>query len=136
METEPIEAEIVQETEERPKIYSRRAISGFAVFFTTIFGAVLLMQNLNSIGKRKEAYIILICSIFYTIFSIIVVNIPDKPHTSLTMLLNIAGAVALSEFLFKKYFPDEKQYPKKKIWKPLIISIAIILPFLLALIFC
>ncbi len=35
------------------------------------------------------------------------------------------GAVTLSEYVFRKYFPNEKEFQKKKIWKPLIIAVAI-----------
>ena len=120
---------------ENPKIYSKKAIWGFSIFFTSIFGGVLLMQNLKDIGKKREANIILGLSIIFTAISIFIVNIPDKPQTPLTYLCNMAGGAILTEYFFKKYFPNDNIYEKKKIWKPLIISIIITLPFVLALIY-
>lgn len=117
------------------EIYSKKAIWGFSIFFSAIFGAVLLMQNLKDIGKKKEAYLILLLSIVYTAISIFIVNIPDKPQTSITLLCNLAGGLILTEFLYKKYFPIDNTISKKKIWKPLIISIIITIPFLLAIIY-
>ncbi len=118
-----------------PKIYSKKTIVGFSVFFTTIFGGVLLMQNLRDIGKKKEAIQILFLSIGYSIITIVIANLPEKPITSLTFLCNMIGGIILAEYFFKKYFPDDEKYEKKKIWKPLVISIIITIPFLLALIF-
>ncbi len=118
-----------------PKIYSKRAIRGFSIFFTSIFGGVLLMQNLIDIGKKKEATHILILSIIFTALTITVVNISGKPQSSLTLLCNIIGGYILSDFFYKRYFPDDEKYEKKKIWRPLIISIFITIPFVLAAIY-
>ncbi|MGE5394765.1 MAG: hypothetical protein ACM3P1_08470 [Candidatus Saccharibacteria bacterium] len=115
------------------KIYSKRAIIGFTLFFSTIFGAVLLMQNLKDIGKKKEANLLLLLSILYTVITIVIVNIPERPNTFLTYLCNFVGAMILTEFVYKKYFPEEA-FEKKEIWKPLIISLLITIPFVLAMI--
>jgi hypothetical protein len=118
-----------------PKIYSKVAIRGFSIFFTTIFGGVLLMQNLRDIGKKKEANIILLASLLFTAVTIFIVNIQTKPNTSITFLCNIIGSYILSEYFYKKYFPNDSLYEKKKIWKPLIISILITIPFVVAVIY-
>lgn len=129
----------IEQTQEiegtKPKIYSKKAIIGFSIFFSPIFGAVLLMQNLKDIKKHKDAYIILFFSIIFTAAVIYIVNIPSRPMTSLTYICNIIGGYILSEYFYKKYFLDEKSYPKKKIWKPLIISILITIPFIIAMIY-
>jgi len=93
------------------------------------------MQNLNDIGKKKEANIVLIFSILYTLLSMFIVNIPAQPMSSLSFFCNVAGGLILTEYFYKKYFPMDNNYGKKKIWKPLIISILITLPFLLAFIY-
>ncbi len=125
--------ELLTETEKQPRIYSKRTIFGFSIFFSTIFGAVLLMQNLKDIGKKKESYIILILSTLYTALTIYIVNIPAEPKTSLTYLCNMAGGLVLTEYIYKKNFPNDQNIEKKKIWKPLIISILITIPFFLAM---
>jgi hypothetical protein len=122
-------------TDSNLKIYSKKAIWGFSLFFSSIFGAVLLMQNLRDIGKKKEANIILLLSIIYTAISIYIINIPDKPNTSLTFICNIVGGVILTEYFYMKSFPNDQTIEKKKIWKPFLISILITIPFLLAMIY-
>ena len=118
-----------------PNIYSRKAIWGFSIFFSAIFGAALLMSDLKNIGKKKEANLVLTLSIIYTVITFIVVNIPEESISSLTMGFNFVGGYALSEHFLKMYIPHEAEYPKKKIWKPLIISIIITLPMVLAVIY-
>ena len=124
------------ETTTQPKIYSKKAIWGFSILFSAIFGSVLLMQNLKDIGKKKESYIVLILSILYTALTIYIVNIPEKPKTSLTYLCNAIGGLILTEYVYKKHFPNDQNIEKKKIWKPLIISTLIIIPFIIAGIYC
>ena len=116
-------------------IYSEKAIWGFSIFFTTIFGGVLLMQNLRDIGKKKEASLVLILSCVYTALTIFLINLFDRPNTSITFLFNAAGGLVLTKNFFVKYFPNEHKYQKKKIWKPLIISIIILIPFVWAAIY-
>ena len=115
-----------------PKIYSKRAIQFFSLFFTTVFGGVLLMQNLKEIGKRKEAFTVLIYSILYTILSFLLVYfITEKPAPSLTLVTNYIGGYCLGIF-FNQHISSPDDFEKKKIWKPLIVSIAITLPFIFA----
>lgn len=120
---------------EKPYIYSHKSIWGFSIFFSSIFGGVLLMQNLRDLGKKKEANIVLIVSILYTVITFVIVNIPEKSISLLTMAFNFVGGYILSEYFFKSYIPEAEIYPRKKIWKPLIISIIISLPLILALIY-
>jgi len=116
------------------KIYSKRAVYAFSVLFTTIFGGVLLRQNLIDTKRKKEANIVLVFSIIYTVLTIVIVNSIDLRTSSLTFLLNLVGGAILSEYFFKKYFPDN-HYEYKKIWKALLISVIIIIPFILAMIY-
>lgn len=135
MENE-INSEVVENNNCSIKIYSKKAIWGFSIFFSSIFGGVLLMQNLKDINRRKEAFIVLVLSIIYTALTIFIVNIPSKPNSSLTFVCNAIGGLILSNYVFPKYFSEQDKYENKKIWKPLIISILITIPFVLAAIYC
>lgn len=126
--------EIIDETA-YPKIYSSKAIWGFSIIFSSIFGGVLLMQNLKDTGRKKEGNLILLYSIIFTIVTIYIVNLPEKPISNAAFLCNMVGGGILSYYFQKKYFPNEESYEKKTIWKPLIISIVITIPFIWALIY-
>jgi hypothetical protein len=114
----------------RPEIYSKRAIYTFSFLFSTVFGGILLMQNLRDIDKKKEANVVLIVSLLITALTILLVTVFEVQNSSVTLLCNIGGAALLSEYFFKKYFPREEDYPKKKIWKPLVIGLAITIPLI------
>lgn len=116
------------------KIYSKNAIWCFSILFAPIFGGVLLRQNLIDAKRKKEANIVLFVSIIFTALTIIFVNILDKKTGSAIYMFNICWGTILSEYFYKKYFPNEtNEY--KKIWKALLISIAVIIPFVLAMFF-
>ncbi len=121
MENTPIDENL----DTHPPIYTRSAVSGFAILFATIFGGVMLMQNLKDIGKPREARNVLVFSILYTLAAGFIVNIPEKSLTGLSLIFNLIGSQILISVYFKKHIPDETIYEKKKIWKPLIIAIAI-----------
>ena len=93
------------------------------------------MQNLKDIGKRKDAYLVLIGSIIYTVITLVVVNIPERPVSNIALIFNFAGGGVLSYLFKNKYFPNEDVFQKKTIWKPLIISIMIAIPLFLAAIY-
>ncbi|ASW73422.1 membrane protein [Chryseobacterium piperi] len=118
-----------------PKIYSKTAILGFSILLSTLFGGVLLYQNLLDVKKKKEAYIVLGISILITIASIIIVNIPENPKSSLAYLCGIGGGSLLSYYFVPKYFPNESEYPKKALWKPIIIGLMITACFVAILIY-
>ncbi|WP_227413214.1 hypothetical protein [Chryseobacterium culicis] len=93
--------------ENLPKIYSKKAILGFSICFSTLFGGVLLYQNLIEVNKKKEAYTVLAISILLTIITGVIVNIPEEPKSSLAYLSGLGGGCLLSYYFMPKYFPDE-----------------------------
>jgi len=121
--------------EKLPKIYSKKAILGFSIFLSTLFGGVLLYQNLIEVNKKKEAYTVLAISILLTILTVIIVNIPENPKSSLAYLCGLGGGCLLSYYFMPKYFPDEEKYPQKAIWKPLIIAVIIVAIILFSVIY-
>ena len=116
------------------KIYSKNAILGFSMFFAPIFGGFLLRQNLIDNDQKKEGNIVLFISILFSALTIIIVNSLETRNSSATYFLNMSWGLVLSEYFFKKHFSDG-DYEYKKIWKALIVSIAITIPFVLAMIY-
>jgi hypothetical protein len=116
------------------EIYTKGAIWGFSIFFSPIFGGVLLMQNLKDLGLKKEAHFILHLSIIYTLVTIFLTTYFLAPNGMATIVINIIGALVLTQYFFPKYIPNELEYKHKTIWKPLIISLIITLPFIIAMI--
>ena len=115
---------------ELPFLYSKKAIQGFTIFFSTIFGAVLLMSNFKATNNLKARNQVLIFGIGYTILSTIFLNFLPRMFF-LTLLFNFVGYAILIEFFWNKTLGKDIEYRKKQIWKPLIISIAILIVFVL-----
>lgn len=105
-------------------LYSKRTIQGFTIFFTTIFGAILLMSNLKEINKPKARTQVLVFGITYTVFSVILLNFLPRMFF-ITLLFNLIGYAVLVEYFWNKNLGKDLEYRKKKIWKPLIISVLI-----------
>lgn len=125
----------VQTSKAPIKIYSENVIQGFSVIFSSVFGTILLMENLIAIGKKGLAYAVLGASVLYTILTIFLVNIPKEPKLSYVLILNIIGGFLLVHIFHKRHFMDESIYEKKHIRKPLIISLLIAIPMVLAMVF-
>ncbi|MBS1542307.1 MAG: hypothetical protein JST14_01630 [Bacteroidetes bacterium] len=117
--------------EEAPLFYSQRAIWGFSTFFTVIFGAVLMASNIK---EKEKKWIVIGFGILYTTIAIAVLNLLPQ-NTSLTIGVNAGGALVLTSTFWNRYIGKETKYRVKPIWKPLIISILITIPFLLAIIY-
>ena len=114
-----------------PLLYSKGTIRGFCVLFTTIFGAVLLSSNIND---SKKKWIVIGFGIIYTGLTVVLANIIPT-NTFWVLLLNTAGGLGLTTTFWDKYVGKETKYRTKPIWKPLIISFIITIPFVLALIY-
>ncbi|OKS85170.1 hypothetical protein [Mucilaginibacter polytrichastri] len=106
------------------EIYSKRAIWGFSIFFSTIFGGVLLMTNLREAGYKREANLVLIFSVLYTLIGSVVMSYIGIQSSAFAIIFNGIGAAILTEYFFNKYFPEDDYFPKS-ITKPLIISLVI-----------
>ncbi len=110
----------------KPPIYSKWAILGFCMFFSPIFGGVLLRQNLVDIGKKGEAIFVLPISVIMAIFAAIIASMPFGGF-GVTAVVNFIQGALLVEVYFRKHFQDEEEYPKKRISKPFAISMLIVL---------
>tara|TARA_B110000037_G_scaffold39198_1_gene48367 strand:+ start:921 stop:1544 length:624 start_codon:yes stop_codon:yes gene_type:complete len=108
-----------------PVLFSKRTIRGFTIFFSTLFGVVLLMHNLKKMNKRKPRMEVLFFGIFYTFFTMILLSY--LPATLfITLLFNGIGYVVLTEYFWNKSLGKNVEYQKEQITKPLIISLSIV----------
>jgi drug/metabolite transporter superfamily protein YnfA len=104
----------------------------FSVFFTVIVGAVLLASNLSG---SKGKWVVIGFGILYTSAMMLVLNLIPHPNSGLTLALNGGGALVLTNLFWNKFVGKERLFRTKPIWKPLIISVIISIPFILAIIY-
>jgi hypothetical protein len=120
----------------RPPLYSGAAIWVFSLLFSPIVGGILTAQNLKDSGhliaSRKALWgsigaMLLLMGLLY--------NLPSTGrNSSLSMGVGLGGGVAL-EFYAKKYIGDWKEHPVKRIWKPLLICLAVFVPVIALMIY-
>jgi hypothetical protein len=114
-----------------PLLYSKGAIRAFSLVFSTMFGAVLLSTNIKD---NKGKWNVIGFGLIYTAVTIIIMNLAPL-NTYYVFMLNTVGGLGLVSTFWNKYVGQETVYRAKPIWKALIISIIITIPFLLAIIY-
>ncbi|MFD2519210.1 hypothetical protein [Salinimicrobium flavum] len=116
-----------------PRLYSKILILAFAILFSVIFAAVLLMSNLRSLGKQKAALGVLAFAVLYLIATALVMQAFDL-QPGLTLVANVIGAAILNEFFWNKYIGSDFVFEKKSWMKPTLIALAIAMLFFFLLV--
>ncbi|UZH56479.1 hypothetical protein JRG66_06360 [Salinimicrobium tongyeongense] len=109
-----------------PQLYSKSLILIFALLFSTIFAAVLLMSNLRTLGKKKESGWVLLFAVVY-LFTTALLMQALSLSPSMTAIANVIGAAILNEFFWNKFIGRDLQYHKKSWIKPILIAVGIAL---------
>jgi len=114
-----------------PLLYSKIAVSSFSIFFTVIFGAILLAINIeNKMNKIK----VIGFGVLFTTLAMLIGNL--ILHSTLYVLaINAVGAYFLSTDFWNKYIGREIKYRAKPTWIPLIISIIIAALLLISMLY-
>ncbi len=112
-----------------PKLYSDTAIMGFSLFFSTFFASFLLMENLKQVGAKRGILPVIIFSILFMMVEFYIVGMLPAKANSISLPFNLLGGAILNFYFWRKYIPHVP-YEKKKIWKPLIIGLALVLVML------
>ncbi len=117
---------------EGPEYYSNRAIYFFSIFFSVIFGAILLAVNIWD--NKSARWNVIGFGILYTAAAVSVMS--QFEITSVwSVVINAIGGSILTTFFWNKYLGRTVKYKSKPIWKPLLISVLISIPFAAAMIY-
>lgn len=106
-------------------LFSKKTILGFSIFFSTIFGVVLLMINMQQVKSEKGKNQVLFFGIAYLLFTILMIQI-FKTSSMLGLFFNLLGATILNEYYWNKFIGKETQYQKRNWLKPALISLCIV----------
>ena len=117
-------------TELIPALYSKRVIFMFCLLFSTIFGAVILMSNLNSVKENKGKWQVLLFALLYTAGHAYTVF--NFSTTYIGLMLNLGGALILTEYFWNRYIGMEKEFIRKSWTKPALVSALITVPLIVA----
>lgn len=125
-QTEEPETITTPTDQELPKLYSKRLILGFSIFFSTIFAAALLIANLRKLEKQAAAAWVLLFAMGYLVATAVIMAVFNIAP-QLSVVANVVGAAILNEFFWNKYLGSEIEFEKKSWVKPAIISVLIAL---------
>lgn len=123
-EPEPLVEEVV--VEELPVLYSQTAILAFTIFFTPLFGGILLAMNVNRIKKSLTWQVVAI-SVALTM-AVGLANWFIPQDNFMLILVPIAAGFILSELVWNRFIGKGVPYMHRKVLVPLIIALAITLP--------
>ena len=114
-----------------PELYSKQTILGFSIFFSTIFGVVLLMINMHQIKNLKGKNQVLLFGIAYFLFTLITVQLFKINTPILGLVFNLLGALILNEYYWNKFIGKDFNYEKKNWLKTALLCLLITSVFLL-----
>lgn len=107
-----------------PELYSPVAILGFSLFFSLIFGAVLMYLNLKKLGKSAQAINVLLISIGIMALMYFA-SIKYQLSQVVVLLINLGGGLLLIEYFWKKHVGTHIKFKKKPIVKAILVSVVI-----------
>ena len=123
------EEQITSESQnELPELYSKTLILVFAILFSVIFAAALLVINLRNLDKKRAAVYVMLFSLGYLILTAVLLQLLSI-SPSYSFIFNVVGAAILNEFFWNKYIGREREYRKKSWIKPVLISLLIAMTF-------
>jgi len=117
-----------------PAFYSRRAIWGFSIFCSTLFGSAMLAINLGKIKNYKGVFWTLLFGTAFTTAQILIGNTLTG-SSSIAYLGGFVGGLCLDYFFWKQFIGNATFYRERPIWGPLIVALVLLGLFVLAIIF-
>jgi len=109
---------------ELPEYYSPAAVLGFSIFFSVIFGGILMFANLRKAGKKNEAVAVILMSLCIMLISAFLVHV-YKVNQLVGLLTNTIGAVILIEYFWKKHLGYQTKFKRKSLTNAILISLGV-----------
>jgi Mg/Co/Ni transporter MgtE len=88
--------------DEQVEIYSKWPIRLFSLFFSPIFGGVLLIINLRKAGYKQAIASVLLFSIGYTFITAMLLSSLGITGGLIPIIFNLMGGMILSDYFYKK----------------------------------
>ncbi|GAB3237522.1 hypothetical protein GCM10027346_29190 [Hymenobacter seoulensis] len=116
-------------------LYSALAIRIFSFLFSPIAGGLMLAQNFRDVGRPDAARKVIWGTIGIVAVAIVLLSaLPGRQvgGSGFNVAFGIGGGIALNAY-FDRIVENKELFPAKKIWKPLLICLAVFTPLLIGL---
>ncbi len=110
-----------------PVLFSQTAILAFTIFFSPLFGGVLLALNIKTV-KKPGMWQVVSLSLLFTAISGFVTYYLLPPGSFFAILIPIVFALLMSELIWTRFIGKKVDYERKSIAIPLIIALLITIP--------
>jgi len=119
-------------TKESPKgplpiLFSQTAILAFTIFFSPLFGGILLALNIKTV-KKPGIWQVVSLSLIFTAISGFVTYYLLPPGSFFAILIPIIFALLMSELIWTRFIGKKVDYERKSIAIPLLIAVLIAIP--------
>ncbi|MDB5130429.1 MAG: hypothetical protein JWR02_178 [Mucilaginibacter sp.] len=122
------------EDPDAPAFFSKRAIFAFAVLFSVFFGSILLAINVSKTKNRGSTILVILYGLGFTMAQgVIARSYHMDPFFSL--ITSIAGAYIMDNLFWNRYIGNSTLYKARPIWVPLVIGLAIVIPYLVIVLY-
>jgi hypothetical protein len=108
-----------------PVFYSKRAIRFFSIFFSTLFGGILLSINLNRIHKNREILYVMSFSLIYTYGIGVFATFYPEYTSYIALVMNLLGMFILEGIFWKRLIGNDLKYHSQPVWFALGIGLLI-----------
>lgn len=111
-----------------PEYYSQTAIYIFSIFFSVLFGSVMMAINLKN-SQKQWVWPILFGLVFTAGFIFLGQFLPNS-STGLSLIVNAIGVTIMYQIFWNKHIGKDTKYRAKPIWIPLVIGIILMVPLI------
>lgn len=112
------------EDPDAPLLFSRRAIYGFSVFFSVVFGSIMLAINVSKTAGKGKAVLVVLFGLVYTVVTILIAE-TLKLNSGLGVVISLLGAVLIETLFWNRFIGNATLYRKRPIWVPLAIAVVL-----------
>ena len=123
--------DFVERQEDLPELFSKSLILIFAILFSVLFAAVLLVINLRRLGKKTESLWVLLFAFGYLVLIALILQSTGL-EPSWTFVANVLGAAILNEFFWNRFIGKDFEYRRRGWIKPILIALLIAMIFFFA----
>jgi hypothetical protein len=112
-----------------PVLFSQTAILAFTIFFSPLFGGILLALNIKTV-KKPGMWQVVSLSLLFTMVSGLVTYYILPPGSFFAILIPIVFALLMSELIWTRFIVKKVEYERKSILIPLLVALLITIPII------